>query len=253
MLAANEAVATELVNRGVALVHRYHAPPNDTKIEELTVELKGMGFQPGDLRVRRNMARFLRSVQDDPLAYHVQLAVLRSMSRAVYSATNAGHFGLAKKMYAHFTSPIRRYPDLIVHRQLGAVLADDRKVAYGKPELGSIAQGCSETEQRAEEAERELLEIKKCRFLEEQLAAGAPRTYEAVIVKVTNFGLFVDVPRLRVQGLVHVSEISDRFVRFSSRSGTLRDGRDVYKIGSRMDVVVSRVDFDQRRIDFRPA
>jgi len=250
MLAANEAVATELSNHSFPLIHRYHAPPRERDIEDLTAELEQMGFHPGDLSNRRNLAHFLKTVQDDPLVYHVQLAILRSMSRATYSASLSGHFGLAKKMYSHFTSPIRRYPDLVVHRQLAALLSNQGKSLYSKESLASIAESCSQTEQTAEEAERELLEIKKCRFLADQLESGTARVYEAVVVKVMNFGLFVDVPRLRVQGLIHVSSISDQFVQFNKGRATLRDGRDVYKIGRRINVAVSRVDFDKRRIDF---
>ena len=250
MLAANEAVAAELTDRGFPLIHRYHAPPSESRIEDLTIELEQMGFHPGDLKNRRNLSNFLKTVQDDPLAYDVQLAVLRSMNRAVYSATLSGHFGLAKKMYTHFTSPIRRYPDLAVHRQLAAALSGRSGSRYDKKSLASISESCSQTEQTAEEAERELLEIKKCRFLADQLESGDLQVYKAVVVKVMNFGLFVDVPRLRVQGLVHVSSISDRFVRFSQRSAALRDGREVYKAGRRINVSVSKVDFDKRRIDF---
>jgi ribonuclease R len=211
------------------------------------------------------MAAFLRKIKDDPLAHHVRMAVLRSLKRAVYSAKRTGHYGLAKQHYAHFTSPIRRYPDLEVHRQLAAALGDGSAREPGAarrrsaPRLQSVqsleqtALHCSETEQKADEAERALLEIKKYRYLEEQIAGGRPETCEAVVVNVANFGMFVELIQLQVQGLVHVSAISDRFVRYDRRKGTLSDGKAVYKVGQKLLVRAVKVDFDKRRVDFVPA
>jgi len=257
MVAANEAVALELAERGIPLVSRFHEPPREEKIGDLTAELVQLGFEPGDLTRPRNLAEFLTSVKGHPLEYHVQVAVLRSMNRALYSAEGRGHFGLAKRHYAHFTSPIRRYPDLLVHRQLAAALASENaekpRRTYTKRQLAAMARHCSETEQRAEEAERALVEIKKYRFLEKALAGGESRVFDAVVVKVTNFGMFVEVLDLQIQGLVHVSSISDRFVRYSRRHGHLRAGRQTYAIGRRMRVRVSRVDFEKRMVDFVPA
>ena len=116
-------MAAELLNRGVGIPSRVHEAPSPEKLADLAVELEQLGYTPGDLNQRRVMASLLRDVEGDPLAWHVRMAVLRSMKRALYAADRTGHFGLAKKFYAHFTSPIRRYPDLIVHRQLAAHLA----------------------------------------------------------------------------------------------------------------------------------
>ncbi len=250
MVAANEAVSAELSDRGIRHIARLHEPPNESKIEELTAELIGMGYEPGDLRKPRNLSRFLKSIEDDPLGHQARIAVLKSMKRAVYSAEARGHFGLAKAFYAHFTSPIRRYPDLVVHRQLGELLAKGRSRVYEKPQLSAMAMQCSETEQKAEEAERSLTEIKKLRFLEQQLEDGQTLTYDAVVTKVMNFGIFVEVVDLQIDGLVHVSSISDRFVRFNRRTGTLRDGKTIYRVGKPVAVSVCRVDFDARRVDF---
>lgn len=250
MVAANEAVDIELSKQGMLLIHRYHAKPNKKKIDELKIELEEMGFAPGNLNVRKNLAKFMKQVQGDPLAYYAQIAVLRSMSRAVYSASEAGHYGLAKSFYAHFTSPIRRYPDLVVHRQLGELLSKNKSGLYNKVEMDNIATGCSMTERNAEEAERELIEIKKFRFLASQLKAGNPDSYDAVVSRITNFGMFVDVPSLQLQGLVHVSTVSDKFVRHDAKNEFLRAGKMVYKRGTEVKVVVSFVDFDKSRIDF---
>ena len=253
MVAANEAVAAELAGAGVPQVARLHEPPDEGKIEELTALLCGMGYAPGDLNQPRHLAEFLASVKDDPLAHHVRVAVLRSMKRAVYSADATGHYGLAKKFYAHFTSPIRRYPDLLVHRQLAAVIpapgGHGRSRPYGKAPLAMAARHCTEMEFRADEAERALLEIKKYRFLADELEKQKPSVYEAVVVAVTNFGMFVEMLSLQLQGLVHVSSISDQFVRYNRERQTLSAGKLVFKVGQKLRVRVASVDFDKRRID----
>lgn len=270
MVAANEAVARELHQRRVPAIHRVHEPPAADRIEELSQALAQMGYTPGDLSQQRHLAAFLRSARKDPLAHAVQLAVLKSMNRALYSATAMGHYGLAKTFYLHFTSPIRRYPDLIVHRQLRSVLfpeGSDRmeveasagaSVGGGtgdgtrldRQALVGIAAHCSETERNAETAERTLVEIKKLRFLADQVKRRKPVTYGAVVARIMPFGLFVEIDDLQVQGLVPTGALSDRPVRFSRRTRSLHVGKDTYGIGQRLQVTVTHVDFDQRRIDF---
>lgn len=251
MVAANEAVATELLGRGIRILSRLHEPPDPEKIEELATELAHLGFQPGNLHEPRNLAAFLRSIKGHPLSFHANMLVLRSMKRAVYSAEDAGHFGLGKRFYAHFTSPIRRYPDLVLHRQLAGWLTGKAAGAKMKPELlKSIAIACTEREDLAEEASRALIEIKKFRFLEQQLAQNRPEIYDAVVAKVMNFGLFVDVLDLQMQGLVHVTTISEKFVRHNRSDNTLRVENKVFGAGTRLKVHVSRLDFNRRRADF---
>ena len=162
-----------------------------------------------------------------------------------------GHFGLAKRHYSHFTSPIRRYPDLVLHRQLAALLAGDRASQPSRESLRAIARESSATEFRADQAERSLVEIKKYRFLEDQLAAGRPLEYDAVVVKCMPFGAFVELPELMLEGMVHVSALSSAFVRYDRSSGRLSaPGLDVGP-GSRMRVFVASVDFDARKIAFK--
>jgi len=240
----------------VATISRFHEPPREEKLQELALELQGMGYSPGNLAVPANLAAFMRSVNDDPLAHHVRVAVLKSMNRAVYSASQRGHFGLAKAFYTHFTSPIRRYTDLVVHRLLGAAVLDgeaaekgSRRLPYRGPELEQISSYCSDTERRAEEAERMLAEIKKCRYLARESRDNPDREYEAVVVNVTNFGLFVELIEIQIDGLVHVSGISERFVRFDRRNRALRSGRDVFKVGKRIRVRVVDVDLDKRQAE----
>ena len=249
MVAANEAVAQELTNRGLKIMHRLHEPPSEERIDELAVDLRGMSYQPGNLKQRRNLAEFLKRIRNTPLAHCAQMAVLRSMKRAIYSADAGGHFGLAKTHYSHFTSPIRRYPDLVVHRILQAAL-EGKPTPYPAAELKGLAQHCSDTEQNSAEAERDLVEIKKYRFLEQQLKTNDLHVYEAVVVRVMNFGLFVELETLDIQGLVHISTLSDSFVHFDAGLHALRAGREVYNLGARVKVRVVRVDFDKRRLDF---
>jgi ribonuclease R len=249
MIAANEAVDRELERHNRSSIHRLHEPPDDEKIFELIAVLKGMGYRPGDLRQRRQLSDFVRSVKGTPLGVDAQLAVLRSMKRAIYSVPLGGHFGLAKKHYTHFTSPIRRYPDLVIHRLLQAAL-ENWSMPYRDEQLQKIALHCTTTEQIAEQAERDILEIKKYRFLAQQLETPQPQVFDAVVVKTTNFGMFVELLQLEVQGLVHISAISDRFVRYDVASQSLRAGPRIYHVGTRLRVIVSKVNFDQRRIDF---
>ncbi len=256
MVAANEAVARELSHRGLALISRLHEPPKPEKIEELSVQLMEMGYAPGDLNQPRHLSKFLKSVQDDPLVMHVRMAVLRSLNRALYSAEKGGHYGLAKEYYAHFTSPIRRYADLTVHRQLQALLEGGRRAggraALTRAALAPVAENCSMTELVADEAERTLDEIKKYRYLEQQLAEGQPRAWPAVVVAVMNFGAFVELVDLQIQGLVHVSALSKEFVVFDRGAHVLRAGRTEYRVGTRLSVRPANVNFEKRKIDFVP-
>ncbi len=249
MVAANEAVDRELSSQGYALLRRVHEPPAQPKIEQLSAHLAEMGFKVADLAKRKIMTAFLKSLKGHPLEYDAKLMVLKSMQRAVYSPASLGHFGLAKRFYAHFTSPIRRYPDLVAHRILIARLAR-RRNPYSHSELKMLGTHCSETEQTADAAEKALLEIKKYRFLEQQLQQRKPLVYDATVVKVKNFGMFVELIRLQIQGLVHVSTISKGFVRYDAQRETLRVGTLTYAFGARVKVCVSRVDFDKRQIDF---
>lgn len=257
MVAANEATARELADNSIPSIYRVHAPPSAEKMQDLTAELAGLGFEPGDLTNRRNLAKFLRSVKGDARSDYVRLAVLKSMNRAEYNPERAEHFGLAKQYYGHFTSPIRRYPDLMVHRQLGALLLRRAKPEarrgprfYGKDELEKVSVSCSDTERRADEAERAVIEIKKYRFLKQQLDSGDPPTYEAVVVSVMNFGLFVEIPALQVQGLVHVRALSNSFVRHNRDKRTLRAGKKQYTVETRLQVVIANVDMEGRKLDF---
>ena len=250
MVAANEAVAKELWTRGVKILARLHEPPDPEKLEELRANLANLGISCGDLNQQKNLARFLKKIKGSPLEGTLSVMVLRAMKRALYSAEQIGHFGLAKKFYAHFTSPIRRYPDLVLHRQLASWITG----GGGRLDLGWLkraAQNASEREQVADEAERALDEIKKYRYLEEDLRTRGT-VFDAVISKCTRYGLFVDLPQLAVGGMVHISKLADDFVRFDEFHETLAGGGKTWAVGGKLKVRVEKVDFDRRQIDFVP-
>ena len=249
MVAANEAVAAELAQHGRKIVSRLHEPPAPEKIADLQASLQALGFTPGDLGSPVALSHFIASIADHPLRAQAHTLILRSMKRAVYSSDGSGHFGLAKAFYAHFTSPIRRYPDLVLHRLLADYLGR-RPASMGPGDLARVAATCTETEQRADEAERTLLEIKKYRFLQQQIDDRDPKVYDAVVSKVTSYGLFVDLPDLVVGGLVHISTISDRFVRYQPYDESLAVDGERYALGTKVKVHVAHVDFNARRLDF---
>ena len=272
MVAANEAVAKELWTRGIKILARLHEPPDPEKILMLRAELRGLGVKMGNIENPKVFAQFLKSIKGNPLYPTLSTIILRSMKKAVYDSTTIGHFGLAKKYYAHFTSPIRRYPDLTLHRQLAAYLGERergsgiRDQGSGKRNVGNPARAkvspkllakwaehTSEREEIAAEAERGLLEIKKYRLLEGQLNSRQIVDYDAVISKCMPFGCFVEIPKLAVSGLVHVSLLSRKFVRFNESDQSLSAyGGGSWRVGDRMKVHVARVDFRERKIDFVP-
>ncbi len=252
MVAANEAVAAELWTRGIKILARLHAPPDPERLEELRANLAGLGISCGDLSQPRNLSRFLEKIKDSPLEGVLSVMVLRSMKRAIYSAREIGHYGLAKKHYAHFTSPIRRYPDLVLHRQLASFLSG-KGGRLDQGWLDRAAQHASEREQLADDAERMLVEIKKYRYMEDVLAKGAKVVFDAVVGKCTPYGVFVDLPEIAIGGMVHVSKLSQSFVRWDAFKEALVDGQKTWQVGAKMKVRVAAVDFDQRKIDFVPA
>ncbi|MDI6773997.1 MAG: RNB domain-containing ribonuclease [Verrucomicrobiota bacterium] len=291
MVAANEAVALELVNRGVTIIARLHEPPSEEKMADLTFALGRLGFSPGDITQPRVLARFLQAIGGHPLANYARTLALRSMKRALYSARASGHFGLAKRYYSHFTSPIRRYPDLILHRQLAASLpagaTTPTHLGAGmrlleKEELIRVAFACSESERTAEEAERFVVDNMKFRYLAARIRAPEAETYDAVVVRIMRIGVFVEAPALQTQGLIPAAAFSaigkrprvDRnrrrvFLAPFAPAGRAHHGpkgayftreREICGLGDRVlepgspiRVTVSRVNLQKMQIDFAPA
>jgi ribonuclease R len=255
MVAANEAVATELWTKGIKIPARLHEPPAPEKLEELRMSFENMGIKCGDLSQPKILGAFLKKIKKSPLGGTLSIMVLKAMKRALYSPESIGHFGLAKKFYAHFTSPIRRYPDLVLHRQLAGYLTHGKKGAQldMKWLLAQTAHS-SECEQTADEAERMLSEIKKYRYLQQILDERNENAnrFKAVVGKCTSYGLFVDIQELAIGGMVHISTLSDKFVRYDPIMETLSDSRNTWEIGTVIDVRVCKVDFDGRKIDFEP-
>ncbi len=257
MVAANEAVAKELSKHGIGIIARYHAKPDPDRLLELRREVQSMGIVCGNLENMNVFKQFMQTIKAHPAYSTLSLLVLRAMNRAVYDADSMGHWGLAKEYYAHFTSPIRRYPDLVLHRQLAAYLKTKKRgKTIAQPDretLAKCAKHASEMEQRAVEAERSLLEIKKFRVLDSELQSGVKAEYDGIISKCERFGCFVDVPALAVSGLVHIGSLSPRFVRFNESDHTLSAGtNESWKVGDPIRVIATQVDFDRHRIVFVP-
>jgi ribonuclease R len=253
MLAANEAVATELTRQATPALFRIHEQPDPQRVEEFAELVGSFGYRlPAKLEDIRphDFQAVLRQIEGKPEEKLVSYLLLRTMKLARYHEENLGHFGLATDSYAHFTSPIRRYPDLVVHRALRALrhrrpaeATESQPAAL--PEMG---RHLSEMERRATDAERELVEWKKVRFM----AARVGETYPGYVTGVQAFGLFVELDAIYVQGLVHVSSMSDDYYRFDERGHALvgENTGHVYRLGDRVEVQVARVDLERRQIDF---
>ena len=253
MLAANEAVAEALHREGAGTLYRVHERPDPERVEEFCELVSSFGYRvPPNLEEVRpeDFQLVLRQIEGKPEEKLVSYLLLRTMKLARYHEENLGHFGLATDMYAHFTSPIRRYPDLVAHRALGAIRRglDPSREAWLRERLPEMGRHLSEVERRAAEAERELVEWKKVRFMAGRLG----EVFTGYVTGVQAFGLFVELEELYVQGLVHVSSMSDDYYRLNEKAHLLKGentGR-TYRLGDRVEVQVARVDLERRQIDF---
>jgi len=254
MLAANEAVAFHLESHGVPLLYRVHEEPDQDKLEELGELVKGFGIPwPGVENIKpRNLAQVLKDVAGRPEERFINTVILRSMKLAKYSPENAGHFGLASRCYCHFTSPIRRYPDLTVHRALKELLKKgtmppDRKSALAS-ELPALGQHTSFMEREAEDAERKVVELKKLQFMLNKVGAE----FTGHITGVTAFGFFVELEDYFVEGLVRLTSLYDDYYVYEEKRHALtgeHNGR-VFRLGDTVGVRVERVDLERRQMDF---
>jgi ribonuclease R len=253
MLAANEAVAARLSKAKMPALFRIHEQPDPERVEEFAELVASFGYRvPANLEAIRpqDFQLILRQVQGKPEEKLISYLLLRTMKLARYHEENLGHFGLATEMYAHFTSPIRRYPDLVVHRALRALRQGrgEQFRAQLPADLSEMGEHLSDMERRATEAERELVEWKKVRFMADKLG----EVYQGYVTGVQAFGLFVELEEIYVQGLVHVSSMTDDYYRFDERAHVLKgeNTRKVYRLGDEVEVQVVRVDLEQRKIDF---
>ena len=248
MLAANEAVAELLEEEGLKFLRRVHRAPNPRKLKALNEFVKELGLKAENLESRFALQELLNSVQGDSREHAVNYAVLRSMQRAEYSPDEEGHYALASPCYCHFTSPIRRYPDLTVHRLLDAM-------NRGKPpeqhfsELISLGDHCSEREQRAAAAERELTKVKLLLFLQDKIGLKL----DGVVTGVESYGLFIMGTQLPAEGFVHISALSDDYYKYDKAGHVIKGFRsgNTFRLGDAVQVAVASVDVDRRELDFR--
>ena len=254
MLAANETVAGHLEKLEVPLIYRVHEEPAEEKLADLVDFLAtiGIALPPAEKIKPRNIQKAIASVRDSPEEALVNTVVLRTMKQARYSEENIGHFGLAAETYTHFTSPIRRYPDLIVHRIVKGVIKGRYVSEESREELAeglpASAVHCSQRERLAMEAERDVVAMLKVRFMEDKLG----ETYDGIITGVIQFGFFVQLRDLFVEGLVHVPTLTGDYYHYIENRHCLRGERRkrVYRIGDSVRVRVDRVDRERKKIDF---
>ncbi len=253
MIAANETVATHISNMDLPFIYRVHDLPNAEKIEDFSNLIKQMGYQ---IHTNLNkitpvtMQKLLNEFRDKDEFVILSDMLLRSMKKAIYSTNNIGHFGLASKNYTHFTSPIRRFPDLTVHRLLRTYLFENRidmeTINFNAKYLIDVADHSSETEVNSVEAEREVLDMKMAEYMESHIG----EEYEGIISGVTNFGMFVELDNL-IEGLVHISTL-DGFYTYVPEMLSLisANKKNKYRIGDKVKIIVTNANKNQGIIDF---
>ena len=252
MLAANVAAARHLLRRKMPALYRIHEKPSAEKLADLGEFLAELGLRldGGEDPTAKDYANLLEQVKERPDFHVIQVVLLRSMMQAVYSDNNVGHFGLAFPAYAHFTSPIRRYPDLMVHRALKHLLTSEPPEAfeYTHQHLAAMGEHCSATERRADDASRDSADTLKCEFMLDKVG----ESFDGVISGVNSFGIFVELNGVYVSGLVHITALDYDYFHFDPVGHRLtgdRTGR-VYRLGDTVKVKVAAVNIDDRKIDF---
>ncbi|WP_200179191.1 ribonuclease R [Ectothiorhodospira mobilis] len=254
MIAANVATARFMRRHRMATLYRVHEGPKAEKLADLREFLGELGLSlgGGDDPEPGDFAALLDAVKDRPDGHLVQTALLRSLSQAVYSPERLGHFGLAHDDYLHFTSPIRRYPDLLVHRGIRHVLrgGKPREFDYTQSDMAALGEHCSMAERRADEASWDVEAWLKCEYMQDRVG----ETFDAVVKTVTSFGLFVELKDIYVEGLLHVTSLSNDYYHFDPVAHCLKGERSgrVYRMGDPIRVRLAAVNLDDRKIDFVP-
>ncbi len=254
MIAANVAAARFLQRHKMPGLYRIHEGPTEDRLNKLRAFLGelGLGLGGGDKPTPLDYTRLLEQVRDRPDAHLIQTVMLRSLAQAIYCPGNVGHFGLALEAYAHFTSPIRRYPDLQVHRAIRHILNGGKAADFPchHVELLALGEHCSMTERRADEAVRDAVEWLKCEYMLDKIG----QVFDGIVTGVAGFGLFVELSGVFVEGLVHVTSLRNDYYQFDPVGHRLHGERSgqVYRLGDKLQVRVARVDLDERKIDFEP-
>lgn len=254
MLLANELVGRELKVKRQPAIYRVHEKPEPEKLAEFREFAMGQGVKAGDVSHRPELQKLLAGLRGQPHESAVKIALLKSLKRARYSPDALGHYGLAKADYTHFTSPIRRYSDLVVHRALERLLGLTR-VGPDTASLTSLAEHISTTERTASEAEKESVRLKKLEYFQMQTSKMNGQPFRATIMDVRNFGFFVELPDYLLSGLVHVSSLDGDFYVFEQARRRIvgRRTRKVYQVGDEVAVIVARVDMFKQQVDFKIA
>lgn len=257
MLAANEAVARILKDRMKPSIYRIHEDPDPSRLLDYTETAKAHGYRPGDLTNRAHIQKLLDDSKGSPEEHVIKLGLLKSLKRAVYSAEPIGHYGLAKGDYCHFTSPIRRYADLIVHRALQPLLENPPKPHDRTPsqaDLREIARHISDTERTSSDAESETKQIKLLEYLDRVASSDKPPVFDGLITDVRPMGLMVEIPNMGVRGVVKREDLPDGRWRFEAHrmAWVSMDGK-VIQLGMRLPLRVIHIDFDKRFVDFAVA
>ena len=257
MIMANVAAADMLLSNKAEGLYRIHEEPGEEKLKTFLSYLSEVGITH-TLRDKASPAQFsqiVKKIEGRPDQELIQTMLLRSMQQAIYDPDNVGHFGLALEAYAHFTSPIRRYPDLVVHRAIKAVL--DKKAqrksktggfAYSEDEVAELGEHCSMTERRADDATRDVSDWLKCEFMQ----AHVGETFDGVIASVTSFGFFVRLSEFHIDGLVHITSLGNDYYHYDETKQYLigESTGSVFRLGDQVQVKVVAVNLDERKIDF---
>jgi ribonuclease R len=270
MIAANVCSARFLNRHKLPTLYRVHEGPQATKLADLREFLGELGLSlgGGEKPQASDYAKLLNSIQKRPDMHLIQTVMLRSLSQARYSPDNIGHFGLSHAEYLHFTSPIRRYPDLLVHRairhQLRANARDPKGTKktrrgvstrgafrYAESDMLSLGEHCSMTERRADDATRDAVDWLKCEYMMDKVGEN----YDGIVSSVTSFGIFVELKEIYVEGLVHITALHNDYYHFDPAGHRLRGERSgrTYRLGDEVRVRVVRVDLDERKMDFELA
>ena len=248
MLAANEAVAQALEDRKLYLIRRIHESPSSARLKELTKFMQQIGIECESLESRFEIKRVAELASKLPEGKAVHFSILRSMQKAVYSPKELGHYALASDAYCHFTSPIRRYPDLVIHRMIGDVI-DGKKPDSNFDRLSALGNHCSRLEQRAETAERELKKLKLLNYFSDRVG----EKMEAVVTGVEPFGLFAQGTEIPVEGLIPIANLPDDHYRYDRAARTLTGyhSPNEFRLGDLIKVRVARVDANRRQLEFQ--